>query len=102
MFLFISFALFLFFGFFFSKFHYDLLINLDCYNSKLIIIRINVLIFILSIFLKKKCLFLAILGLCYKVQAFSSCHERGLLSSRDAWASHCGGFFHCGAWALGT
>ena len=31
---------------------------------------------------------------------FSSC-ERGLLSSGGAWASHCSGFSHCGAQALG-
>ena len=30
---------------------------MDCYNSKLIIIRINVLIFILSIFLRKSVCF---------------------------------------------
>ena len=66
MFLFISFAFFLFFWVFFPKFHYDLLINLDCYNSKLIIIRINVLIFICKF---KKKVFLAILGLRYNVQA---------------------------------
>ena len=32
---------------------------------------------------------------------FSSCGERELCSSCSAWASHCGGFFCCGAQALG-
>ena len=32
---------------------------------------------------------------------FSSCSEQGLLSSCDAWASHCGGFSGCGTLALG-
>ena len=32
--------------------------------------------------------------------AFFSCGEWGLLSSM--WASHCGGFSCCRAWALGT
>ena len=31
---------------------------------------------------------------------YSSCRERGLLSSCSAWATHCSGF-SCGAWALG-
>ena len=56
MFLFIS-LLFFYFSVFFSKFHYDLFINLDCYNSKLIIIRINVLIFIFVNFFFLICLF---------------------------------------------
>ena len=34
-------------------------------------------------------------------QAFSSCSKQGLLSSCGAWASHCGGFSCCEAWALG-
>ena len=34
--------------------------------------------------------------------AFSSCRERGLLSSCGAWVSHCCGFSYCGAWALGA
>ena len=32
---------------------------------------------------------------------FSSCSERGLLSSCSVWALHCGGFSWCGAGALG-
>ena len=40
--------------------------------------------------------------LCCYVQAFSSCGARGLLSSCDAWTSHCGGFSCCGAWAVGV
>ena len=39
--------------------------------------------------------FLAVLSLRCCVQAFSSCGERGLLSSYGAWISHCGGFFCC-------
>lgn len=35
------------------------------------------------------CLFLAELGLCFCLQAFSSCGDRGLLFSCGAWASHC-------------
>ena len=35
------------------------------------------------------------------IQAFSSCRERGLLSSWGAWASHCSGFSCHGAWTLG-
>ena len=31
----------------------------------------------------------------------SSCGEQGLLYSCSAWASHCGGFSCCWAWALG-
>ena len=31
---------------------------------------------------------------------FSSCGRQGLLSHWSAWASHCGGFSCCGAWAL--
>ena len=31
---------------------------------------------------------------------FSGCREQGLLSGWDAWASHCGDFFRCRAWAL--
>ena len=38
-------------------------------------------------------LFLAALGLHCFVRASSSC---------GAWPSHCGGFFCCGAWALGA
>ena len=33
--------------------------------------------------------------------AFSSCGELGLPSSCSVWASHCGGFSYCRAWALG-
>ena len=35
---------------------------------------------------------LAVLGLRCCVVFFSSCDERGLLSSGTAWASHCSGF----------
>ena len=34
--------------------------------------------------------------------AFSSCSERGLLSSCSAQISHCSGFSRCRAWAPGT
>ena len=44
--------------------------------------------------------FLAVLGFCCCAQAFFSCGEWGLLSSRDVQASHCGHFFCCRAWAL--
>ena len=44
--------------------------------------------------------FLAVLGLRYYMQAFSTCREWGPLSSCIAWAFHFGGF-SCGAWALG-
>ena len=40
-------------------------------------------------------------GLHCHAHAFSSCGERGLLSSCDARASHCGGFSCCGARHLG-
>ena len=43
---------------------------------------------------------MAVLGLRCCSWAFSSCSEHGLLSSRGAWASYCGGFSCCGAWAL--
>ena len=46
-------------------------------------------------------LFLAALGLCCCTWTFSSCWEWGLLSSCEAQASCCGGFSHCGSWALG-
>ena len=46
-------------------------------------------------------LFLAVLGLCCCVQAFSSCGQQGLLSSCYLQASRCGGF-SCGAQALGS
>ena len=36
----------------------------------------------------------------FPVWAFSGCSERELLSSRGAWASHCGDFT-CTAWTLG-
>ena len=51
---------------------------------------------------KKITYFLAVLGLHCCTQAFSSCRERGLLSSCGAWASHRGGFSCCGAQALDT
>ena len=44
--------------------------------------------------------FLAVVGLCCHMQAFSSWDERGLLSSCGAWVSYCGGFSCCRAWAL--
>ena len=47
-------------------------------------------------------LFLAELGLCFCLQAFSSCGDQGLLSSCGAWASHCSGFCCCRAQALGA
>ena len=40
-------------------------------------------------------LFLAVFGL------FPSCSERGLLSGRGVWISHCSGFACCRAQALG-
>ena len=46
-------------------------------------------------------LFLTVLALHCCAWAFSSCGEQGLLSSCCAWASHCGGFSCCGAWAPG-
>ena len=47
-------------------------------------------------------LFLAVPGLCCCMQAFSNCRWFGLLSSCSVWASHRGGPFCCGAWALGA
>ena len=44
-------------------------------------------------------LFLAALGLHCCVLACSSCGDQQSLSSWGAWASHCGGFSYCGAWA---
>ena len=44
-------------------------------------------------------LFLAVLGLCCWMQAFSSWHRLELPSSMQA--SHCSGFSCCRAWALG-
>ena len=52
-------------------------------------------------FLKSIYLFLAVLGLCCHTWAFSSYGEWGLLSTCDAWASHCSGFSCWEAWALG-
>ena len=46
-------------------------------------------------------LFLAVLGLRCCAKPFSSCSNWGLLSSWAVWASHCGGFSCCRAWALG-
>ena len=45
--------------------------------------------------------FLAALGLCCCMQAFSSCGEQGY-SSCGARASHCSGFSCCRARALGA
>ena len=48
-------------------------------------------------------LFLAALGLRCCARAFSSCGELGLLFvAVRRLPIHCGGFFCCGAWALGT
>ena len=44
---------------------------------------------------------MAVLGLHCFAWPFSSCAKWGLLSSCDAWVSHCGGFSCCGAQALG-
>ena len=44
-------------------------------------------------------LFLAMLGLCWYLWAFSSCGEQGLLSRCGAQASHHGGFSCYGAQA---
>ena len=44
--------------------------------------------------------YLAVLGLPCCTWTFSSCGERGLLSSCSAWASHCSDFLCCGAPAL--
>ena len=43
---------------------------------------------------------LAVLGLCCRVQAFSSFGEQGLLSGCGVTSSHCGCFSCCGAQAL--
>ena len=45
--------------------------------------------------------FLIELGLCCCAQAFSDCGKLELYSICSVWASHCGGFFCSGAWALG-
>ena len=45
-------------------------------------------------------LLLAALDLCCRAQGFSSCLDRGLLSSCSEWASHCRGFSCCGTQAL--
>ena len=45
-------------------------------------------------------LFLAVLGLCCYMLAFSSCSKEGLLSSCSEQASHPGGFSCCRAQAL--
>ena len=50
----------------------------------------------------KSYLFLAALGLCCCLGAFSGCSERGLLSTCSAWASHCSGFCCCRAQPPGT
>ena len=44
---------------------------------------------------------MAVLGLCCCTWAFSSCGEQATLCC-GTWASHCGGFSCCGAWAPGT
>ena len=47
------------------------------------------------------CHFRGCSGLCFRMRAFSSCGEWGLLSSCGVWPSRWGGFSCCGAWALG-
>ena len=47
-------------------------------------------------------LFLAVLGLGCSAQAFSTCAEQELLSTRDVWASHGSGFSCCRVQALGA
>ena len=42
-----------------------------------------------------------VLGLLCCTRSFSSCGERMLLFGSSAWFSHCSGFSHCGAGALG-
>ena len=54
----------------------------------------------LFVFFFKMCSFLAALGLCYCAKSFSSCGKQRLLSCCSIWASHSGGCFCCGAWAL--
>ena len=51
----------------------------------------------LTLLKKCLCVFLAVLGLLCCMQPFSSCGERGLLSTRSAQASHCSGFSCCRA-----
>ena len=46
--------------------------------------------------------FLAALGLHCWARAFSSYGEWGATLRCGAWASHCGGFSCCGAWAVGA
>ena len=53
----------------------------------------------------KNVLFIYYFCLCWvfiAAQAFSGCGEWGLLPSWGVWASYCGGFSHCGVWALGN
>ena len=45
-------------------------------------------------------LFLTALGLRCCARAFSSCGEGGTTLRWGEWASHCGGFSCCGAWAV--
>ena len=57
-----------------------------------------------SVILFKTTLFifsLVALGLHCCMRASSVCREERLLSNCNVWASHCGGFSCCGAWALG-
>ena len=44
--------------------------------------------------------FLAAVGLCCWAQAFTSCSKWGLLSRCNAQGFPCGGFSHCGVWAV--
>ena len=57
--------------------------------------------FVFGFFFKDLFIYLAVLGLRCCAQAFSSCGERGATLHCGAWASQCGGFSCCGAWALG-
>ena len=59
----------------------------------------HIFIFKINLFIY---LFLAALGLCCCARAFSSFGEWGATLRCGAWASHCGGFSCCGAWAVGT
>ena len=71
----------------------SLFIIINTYIFEQLIFKIFVYLFIYS--------FLAVLGLCCYTWAFSGCSKWGLLSSRGARASHCGGVSCCGAQAPG-
>ena len=57
---------------------------------------------LLFIFYKIYLFYFWLLSLYFCAWAFSSCGKWGLLSSCDAWASHCDGPSCCEAWALGV